>query len=305
MNKILHALFGSVLLCCCVLLQTDQVEGKEIEISLENGLTVLGTLSMAEDKSLKDDGVVLFLHGTLAHKGMSIVTNEQSLLNARGLNVLSINLSLGLDRRSAMYDCKVPHSHKHSDAETELAAWLAWLKGEGVSSVFMIGHSRGGNQVARYNAQNKSDLVKKVVLIAPQTWSAEKEAIDYEQRYKKALSPILSMMKEKIESGHGDETIKDIDFIYCPKADVTAAAFVDYYKADPKMNTPSLLADISQPVLLIAGANDQVVTDLPKQMASIDLKNVHFRVIEEADHMFIDFAGEDLADQIAEFIQAP
>jgi len=275
---------------------------EDVELKMSNGLTALGSLDMADGKTLKDDGVVLFIHGTLAHKDMAIVAAQRELLNEREINVLAVNLTLGQDKRSGMYDCTMPHTHKHRDALAEIGSWLNWLKGQDVSSVTLMGHSRGGNQAAWYAAANQNDLVKKVVLVAPQTWSADYVDKDYVRRYKIGLLQVLNAMMAKTEKGKGAEFNEEIDFIYCPKAKVTADAFVDYYKADQKLNTPSLLAEIKKPTLVVAASEDTVVADLPAQMEQIDQGNVTFVTVEDADHMFIDFAGEDLADQVAEFI---
>ncbi len=291
-----------VLALALLLIWAGQSWAEDISLKLDNGLTVQGSLDLSESKDLQNDGVVLFVHGTLAHKDMAIVTAQRELLNERGINVLAINLSLGLDNRTGMYDCAVPHTHKHRDAMKEIGAWMNWLSDQGVTSVVLAGHSRGGNQAAWYMAQEHNPLIKKVVLIAPQTWTAQKETNSYKARYGKDLAPILQQMKEKVISGGGAALNKGIDFIYCPDAMVSADSFVDYYEPDEKFNTPSLLYKIKVPTLVVGGGQDKVVSDLPELMDKVSLDAVSFHVIEDADHMFIDFAGEDLADQVAEFL---
>ncbi|MDV7340915.1 alpha/beta fold hydrolase [Terasakiella sp. A23] len=270
----------------------------DVTIPLSNGLMAQGSLELADGKSISDGPLVLFVHGTLAHKDMAIVKAQRELLNERDISVLAINLSLGLDKRIGMYDCAVPHTHKHRDALDEIAAWLDWLKEKGATSVVLMGHSRGGNQVAWFGAEQPNDLIDKFILVAPQTWSAKKEVASYHARYQKDLPMVL----EKMLKAEGNEVKEGVDFIYCPGAKVTAASFVDYYKPDARMNTPSLLNKISKPTLVVAASEDTVVADLPQQMEKLDLSHVTYRMIEDADHMFIDFAGEDLADQVAEFI---
>ena len=51
-----------------------------------------------------------------------------------------------------MYDCATPHTHRHADAVEEIGAWLGWLQSQGVAKVALLGHSRGGNQTARFAA---------------------------------------------------------------------------------------------------------------------------------------------------------
>ncbi|WP_167730507.1 alpha/beta hydrolase [Terasakiella sp. SH-1] len=288
------------MLSCAVF--SSPIQAEEVELKLPNGLTALGSLELADGKSLKDDGVVLFVHGTLAHKDMAIVSAQRELLNERELNVLAVNLTLGLDKRSGMYDCALPHTHKHRDSVDEIDSWLNWLKDKGAGSVTLIGHSRGGNQVAWHEAERSHDLVKQLVLVAPQTWSEAKEKASYKKRYNKGYGPVLQEMQAKVKAGKGADLNKAIDFIYCAGASVSADAFVDYYTADTKLDTPTLLSSIKKPVLVVAASDDTVVADLPGKMEKNQQDNVSFVTVEEADHMFIDFASEDLADQIAEFL---
>ena len=72
------------------------------------GLTLNGRLVTADGAGVWD-GIVLFTHGTLAHNGMELVRAVQAGLRERGVNSLPIPLSLGLDKRIGIYDCKVPH----------------------------------------------------------------------------------------------------------------------------------------------------------------------------------------------------
>ncbi|NVK19290.1 MAG: alpha/beta hydrolase [Methylocystaceae bacterium] len=293
----MHKLICS-LLAGLWLVSAGQVHAEEVSLKLPNGLTAFGSLDLADGKSLKEDGVVLFVHGTLAHKDMALVAAQRSLLNEREINVLAINLSLGLDKRTGMYDCAVPHTHKHSDAMDEIAGWIDWLKEQGSSTIILTGHSRGANQVAWFAAERDVSAVEKIVLIAPQTWEEGKEKASYKKRYNKDLTPILKEMTE----AKSDEMKSGVDFIYCADTTVKADSFVNYYTPDQRFNTPDLLAKINKPVLVIAGSADQVVSDLPEKMAKVKQDHVHFQTIEDAGHMFIDFAGEDLADAIAEFL---
>ena len=121
------------------------------EVKLQHdGMTLNASLVTSAD-SWPAGPVVLMTHGTLAHRGMEIMAGLQDMLSERGISSLAINLSLGLDDRSAaMYDCATPHSHRHTDAVAEIGAWLEWLKGQGVKKIALLGHSRGGNQTARF-----------------------------------------------------------------------------------------------------------------------------------------------------------
>ncbi len=274
------------------------------EIKLDHqGLKVSANLEAASD-NWKQGTVVLMTHGTLAHNRMEIMATLQELLKEREITTLAINLSLGLSDRTGMYDCAVPHTHKHTDALDEIGLWLGWLKKQGVTSVVLLGHSRGGNQTAWFAAERDDAAINKVVLIAPQVWDAEKNSKGYQKSYNKPLAPLLTGAQRLVDAGKGETQLTPVDFIYCPDSSASAEAFVAYYTPDPRMDTPTLLKQIAKPVQVFAGSEDKVVAGLIEKMESIDKQNVSFEVIDGADHFFLDLYAEELADMAQEFIEA-
>ena len=291
---------ASLLVAAAVLLSGRPAPAEEVKIN-HGGLTLNADLELAGGKTLAD-GVVLMTHGLLAHKGMEIMTALKGLLAEWGLNTLAINLSLDLDDRHGMVDCPTPHRHRDADAMGEIAAWVAWLNNKGAGPVTLLGHSRGGNQAARYAAGNPDPAVKRLVLVAPATSNPGKPARGYYRRYKKDLAPLLKKARDLMAAGKGDALMKDVDFLYCPKTTVTAATFADYYGANPERDTPSVIRRITLPVLAVAGGSDRVNPHFGKKMKKLPQANVKLVVIEDAGHFFRDLFGEDLADAIAEFI---
>lgn len=260
------------------------------------GLNVSANLETTGE-AWRQGPVLLMTHGTLAHGQMEIMAALQQAFLDRGVSSLSINLSLGLSDREGMYDCAVPHTHKHTDAVDEIGTWLDWLKGKGVKEVVLLGHSRGGNQTARFAAAHDSAAISGVILVAPQTWSKGYEAKSYKARYNKQLAPLLAKAEKLVAEGKGDTQLKPVDFIYCENTAVTAEAFVSYYRADEKMDTPTVIAGIKKPVMVIAGGADTVVADLPQKMEKASKRDtVRFETVEGADHFFRDLYAEDLAD---------
>ena len=164
-------------------------QAAEVELP-HAGLTLNGNLELADGRTVPD-GVVLITHGTLAHGRMEITRSLQDLLRERGVSSLAITLSLGVDRRAGNYDCSVPHTHRHADAVSEIAAWVGWLKAKGATSVTVLGHSRGGNQTAWYAAEHRDPVVNKVVLIAPMTQDAAATAAGYQRAFKKDVGPVV------------------------------------------------------------------------------------------------------------------
>jgi len=279
------------------------VHAEEVELEQE-GLTLNASLEKA-DASWPAGPVVVMVHGTLAHNGMEIITTLQGLFAERGVSSLALNLSLGLDNRHGMYDCKTPHTHKHADALEEIGAWLGWLKGQGAERVVLLGRSRGGNQVAWFAAERDDPLVTHLVLVAPATWSAEDAAADYQKRYGIELAPLVAKAERMVSEGRETSFMEQVDFIYCGDAKATAEAFVSYHGSDSRMDTPTLVPKIDKPVLVFVGSADEVVVGLKEAMTPLaDSGAVELEVIDGADHFFRDLYAEDVVDRSVEFIGA-
>ena len=273
---------------------------KEVKEKFD-GLTVNANLVMASGATMQDN-IVLLTHGTLTHKGRSTYNHLQKNLAYEGMSSLAINLSLGLDDRSGEYDCAVPHTHKHTDALDEIDFWVDWLEKQGSQNITLMGHSRGGNQTAWYASERDRNSIKNVVLVAPAT-GEQQSAKEYQDKYGVSVDTILAKANKMIKAGKGQELMKDTDFIYCKKAQVTAEAFVDYYTVKPQFDTPTLLQDLKKPTLVIMGTADTVVADLPEKIKPlVDAGKIETLMLEDADHFFLDFANEDMAAGTVEFI---
>lgn len=276
------------------------VHAEEVRIAY-NGLTLNAELSLADGANL-GDGVVLVVHGTLAHNAMETISGLSAVMNERGLATLAINLSLGVDDRHGMYDCATPHRHAHMDALGEIDAWMTWLQDQGAGSVSLFGHSRGGNQAARYAAEKGHPLLRDVTLLAPATWDAERAAEAYEKSHGAPLSVMLKKAEDRIAAGKGSDFLDGAGLLYCPSgSDVTADSFAAYYRADPRFNTPDILTEISVPVLVIAGSEDTVVRNLANSVAPMaDGVRLTFATVDGADHFFLDLYAEDVVDFMEE-----
>ncbi|MES9878056.1 MAG: alpha/beta hydrolase [Candidatus Sedimenticola sp. PURPLELP] len=276
------------------------------EVKLPHGgITLNANLEKTGD-NWHSGPVVLMTHGTLAHSRMEIMAGLQEMLLDRGVSSLSINLSLGLDdREAAMYPCETPHRHKYNDAEEEVGAWMAWLKGQGAGNVSLLGHSRGGNQTARFAAANDASPVETVFLLAPSLRNQGYGETDYKRRYGKELMPIMEKAREMVAAGKGDEMLQKVDFIYCKEASATAAAFISNYEPEANGDTPTLISRIKSPVMVIVGSEDKVVSGLVEKIEPIaDGERVQLVIVEGAGHFFLDLYSEDVADTIAETLGA-
>jgi pimeloyl-ACP methyl ester carboxylesterase len=246
------------------------------------------------------DGVVLITHGTLAHNQMETIVTLRDALAERGIASLAINLSFGISDRTGFYDCAAGvNEHKHEDALDEIGAWLDWLKGQGVGRVALMGHSRGGNQTAWYAAERADQTVKAVVLLAPATSDHDTAAESYKRRYGRDLPELL-------ERAHGmspDEVLEDVPFLQCESANVSAGSFLSYYGKESRRDTPSLLPKIEQPVLVIAGSADRVVTGLTERVVPMQSEDLKFVEVVGAGHFFLELFMEDVADAVDAFLE--
>ncbi len=277
-------------------LQAQEV--REVEVA-HAGVTLIADLVIPDHGSLTE-GLVLLTHGTLAHKDMELIGTLQTALAERGVASLAPTLSHGIDRRRAMYDCTVPHRYLYSDALDEIGAWMNWLEGQGAGLVTLMGHSRGGNQTARFAAERGGSQIRNVVLLAPAMGRTPDVVEDnYWQRHGAKLAPLLEQAEKLIAAGKGTEMMTVPGFIYCKNAKVSAASFASNYASDDSRDTVKLVSEIKVAVLVIAGSADEVVPDVTTRMEPlVDAVQVRLEVIEDADHFFLDFYAEDVADLI-------
>jgi pimeloyl-ACP methyl ester carboxylesterase len=295
-----------------ILLAAGASQSRAEEVSTEHqGLDVLGNLEIAQGKSLRRDGAVLLLHGSLGHHRMEIISAAQELLRERGINSLAITLSLGLDRRRGMFDCSLVQDHRHDDAVGEIGTWIDWLKEQGASNVTLAGHDRGASQAALYAGQPKADrVVRRLILISPMMQNFEVLDREYFLRYKKVLRDELAEAEEMISRDEASSLMTVPGFLDCPNARVTAGAFADYYASNPKFSTPNLLPAVKTPILVIGAELDPQEQELASAMRSLaGDRQITFEEVPGADRFFRDAAADELADRIKEFLgrklQAP
>ncbi|MFK7866613.1 MAG: alpha/beta hydrolase family protein [Alphaproteobacteria bacterium] len=287
------------ILCCLILTLCAGIKqslAEEVRLNIKNlshgDFNAIGELTLPENDGAAGQGkLVLITHGTLAHHAMEIIANAQALLEEEGIASLAISLSLGVNDRRGLYDCNQPHQHTHEDAQHEIAAWLDWLGSAypQYDQVFMMGHSRGGNQTAQYLANFDHNQVKGGILLAPMIWEGQSAA--QQQR--------LSKIK-----GNSPSDMQPVDqLLYCPDAVASALAIHSYNADDPNLDTPSLLNQVKKPVLVIAAADDNVVKQLENAVRTRTQNDlVEMVSIMDADHMFLDFYIEDAMVEAVEFI---
>jgi pimeloyl-ACP methyl ester carboxylesterase len=266
-----------------------------------HGLALNAELDLAPGKAVRD-GIVLMVHGTLGHARLDIMQGLQAAYRAKGRNTLAINLSLGINDRHGDYDCTQAHRHRHTDALEEIAAWLAWAKQQGAKDIVLLGHARGGNQVAWFMAERDDATVDTVVLVAPLVSYAAQVRAEYEQRFGVALAPVLERAKAMVAAGHGSGLLAKVGFLHCQDTTVSADSFVSYYDEDRRMDTAFLLRKYAKHAVIFSGTQDTVVTGLESRMMSLaDGKRIKLVSLDGADHMFRGPYRDDVVAVVREF----
>lgn len=296
-----------LLLCFAVVLsgllsgaQAEEMKSVEIE---QHGLTLLGRLVVADGANIKD-GVVVITHGTMAHMDMELIINMQSLLAERGINSLAHTLSMGISRRTGAYDCSVPVRGTKQEDGADITAWFNWLKAQGATSISLMGHSRGAVQSVAAAADHALDGLSSVIMLAPSAGQSYPDYLaNYDKRNKSDISILLAIAKEMISNDKGDQLMDVPGFMYCGATKMSARSLVSHFGAESSKLTKDIIASTDVPVLVVVGVNDKVVGDIATKLAPVlNGDRVQFSWIEDADHFFYDFAAEDAADIITEFL---
>jgi pimeloyl-ACP methyl ester carboxylesterase len=274
------------------------------EVSLRHGgITLHGILELAPGRTLAD-GVILMVHGTMAHLDFSTMRETRGLLRARGYSALAVNLGLGVDARRGMFDCERASTHRFGDALDEIGAWLDWLQASGAKRVVLFGFSRGGQQAAWFAAERDHAALASLVLLAPINPAESAQPARYEAQFGRRLEPVLEQARALARSGQGGAWLKNVAFLTCPDTSVTAESFLSYYATDPRLEMPALLKRLNKPALVVVAGADQIVRGLDKHLAPLaDGRRLRLAVISGADHFFRDLYGEDAVDEIAKFLR--
>jgi pimeloyl-ACP methyl ester carboxylesterase len=146
-------------------------------------------------------------------------------------------------------------------------------------------------------------VIKRLVLMAPLMQSPEQAEADYRARFGQPLSNVLAKAEEMVANENGNQLIEVPGFLTCPKAQVTAGAFANYYGANPKFKTTNLLQSIKVPVLLAVGETDPRLADIKAAEPEFgQLRTVSLVVIPGTGAEFQDLGADELAKKIKEFL---
>ncbi|MDQ7049327.1 MAG: alpha/beta fold hydrolase [Enterobacterales bacterium] len=283
------------LLVFLMMLVPFSLNATPLKLSL-NKLSLNAEYKAAEDKNAP---FFVILHGTFAWHGMELPSSLQSLLQEEDIGSLAFTLSLKEDNRSGFFDCKHVILSKHQDAQVEIAAWVKLVEGKGYKNIVLVGHSRGGAQIAQFVIEHP-ESVKQAFLIAPMTWKASESEKAFDPKDTTALGRWLSQAQNA--SNNTKQLISGKNILHCDNATVSLESLVSYYSPIPDKNTPHIISKVQIPTRIYLGSNDPAITNSINQQEALYLDNkmVSRKVIEDADHYFRDFAAEDI---VADMLQ--
>ena len=119
-KKLYYLIFLIVYLTSNPLLASTQ----NIKIIREDGIILNANLS----KNLQNDSVYIIVHGTRGFKTMEIIKSLEQKIFHEGPDVLSINLSYGINNRNDSFlSCDIMHTHSEHESVREIINWYEYL----------------------------------------------------------------------------------------------------------------------------------------------------------------------------------
>jgi len=277
-----------------LLASTSTIKASPVQL-MHQGLRLNGEL-YAENKD--SDTIFLLVHGTWGHGKMEIISGMQSRLGELGENSLGLTLSLGLDNRHGFLGCSESIVARHDAAIEEIRQWIELLNDKW-TNIIIVGHSRGGNQVALYNQTDVDPFVKKLVLIAPMTWSKTQAELQYKSRFGHDLPALIAQART-----YPLDSFFQAGLINCDDNEVSAGSFLSYYSANPNKNTSQLLENIERPTLLFLGSEDELSKKyIDQKQGYLTSELVSEITIDGAGHFFLDLYLDELVESMLEWVK--
>ncbi len=234
-----------------------------------------------------DKPAVLIVHGTMGHKDMELIQQTQALLKENGYDSLAVNLTLNRDNRHGFMPCDVPQTHRHEDAEEEIAAWSEWLKQQGRHQLILLGHSRGGLQVAQYQAKRHDPAVVALALLAPMA-------------NRPAATQAKAHARPTDAGKHTKPESPAKPFLHCAEAPQVSQASRESYRRNGHTSLIEVLKAIHVPVDVFVGSEDNSagVIRLSELAADPALSGIRGHEIDGADHFFRDLYLDDVVETL-------
>ena len=284
----------AIVLSALLLWVCSDLAAEPLQIS-HNSLTLNGDLVLAEGQTPdKGSPVFLLVHGTWAHLDMEIIDTLQSLLLENGRTSLAITLSLGVNDRRGFLGCDAPVRADYEAAVDEIDAWVRWLQAQGWRDVILLGHSRGGTQVALFEQRRAPETVSRLVLLAPLMWREEEVRQGYDAESDTPLAQVLAEARASNESLMGPYLL-----LSCPAVLATPESFISYYDPSILRHTPDIIRALTLPVDVYLGSEDEIAAWRAEDLAVIEnLPGIRLIAVAGADHFFRDLYLDEVVEDM-------
>jgi esterase/lipase len=122
---------------------------KELEIKTEDGFSVFGNLSFAQEKS---DKLIVFVHGFTGHKDEHIFFNGAKFFNENGFDAFRFDLYSDKVGARRFFDTKI------SQHGQDINSVIDFFKDK-YKSIYIAGHSFGGTSLLFMDQDNINALI--------------------------------------------------------------------------------------------------------------------------------------------------
>ena len=236
----------------------------------------------------ENDTVVLIVHNIFDHYGTPLIRNIQQTLRTKKISSLAINLSLNINDRKGAYDCSNKHTHKNSDALSEIRFWVKWLSSHGVKKIILMGHLRSANQVAWYLATQDDPEISGLVLLAPYIWNDTRNKKIYKKYHNLDFDKVNQKAINMVKHGESDSFLKNIGIFHCKNSSVTASSFLSYFSKDHRRYTPNLIPSIQVKTLILIGDKDRLTGKSYQEYKNLSSIYKHIKpiIVKDANHTF-------------------
>jgi len=196
-------------------------------------------------------------------------------------------------------------------ARKQLFAFMDALE---IEQAILVGNSSGGT-LALEAALSRPDRIAALILLAPWVhanrpilpdWLAQ---LPQTQRLTLLLARYLGGESPLLDYSYADPTRIDdqrrvLTGIHREMAnwDVAWSALLNHSLTDP-VEISAHLAEVKQPVLVVAGAMDQVVPVADSEAAAAELPNAQFRLLPDCGHVPQEECPAQVADAVSSWLQ--
>ena len=290
-KKIYYLIF----LIVCLVSISVLASSENIKINRHDGLTLNAKFST----NLKNDSVYMIVHGTRGFKTMEIVKSLEQKIFFKGHDVLSINLSYGINNRNDSFlSCDIEHTHNEYESVREIINWYRYLLSKNYKTITLVGHSRGGfNIIQAAEIIGNKDL--ELHLLAPTVDTYEGTKDYYSAEHNLPYDQVIQNNDEYIIS----ERYPSINFLFCQDARVSSITFRSYLDFSENRSKYPFTFDIlkllhksNYNVAIYSGSADEILLDSYKTFESIDKANITHYIIDDGDHFFRDIYLDDVID---------